>query len=166
MDVDEQIAVYGIVGFVLLGLAIGIAIGGFEPSALGGQEFSGKIDYIAPEIDRHTRTAKARVKLENPDGLLRANLFVRARIALGPKYTQVLVPRSALQLAKGAELVFVELEPGSYETRRVHSVSGNGELIALADGVAPGERVVTAGSFLLKTETLKGEIGAGCCAEE
>ena len=146
--------------------AVGPAAVANVVDALGGQEFSGKIDYIAPEIDRHTRTAKARVKLENPDGLLRANLFVRARIALGPKYTQVLVPRSALQLAKGAELVFVELEPGSYETRRVHSVSGNGELIALADGVAPGERVVTAGSFLLKTETLKGEIGAGCCAEE
>jgi len=134
--------------------------------ALGAVEFTGKIDYIAPEIDRHTRTAKARVKLENPDGLLRANLFVRARIALGPQHAQVLVPRSALQLAKGAELVFVELTPGSYEARRVRSLPGYGDLIALESGVAAGERVVTAGSFLLKTETLKGEIGAGCCAEE
>ncbi len=134
--------------------------------ALGATEFTGKIDYIAPEIDRHTRTAKARVKLENPDGLLRANLFVRARIALGPRHAQVLVPRSALQLAKGAELVFVELTPGSYEARRVRSLPGHGDLIALEGGVAAGERVVTAGSFLLKTETLKGEIGAGCCAEK
>ncbi len=134
--------------------------------ALGATEFAGKIDYIAPEIDRHTRTAKARVKLENPEGLLRANLFVRARIALGPRHAQVLVPRAALQLAKGAELVFVELSPGSYEARRVRSIPGHGNLIALEGGVSAGERVVTAGSFLLKTETLKGEIGAGCCAEE
>lgn len=134
--------------------------------AMGASEFTGRIDYIAPEIDRHTRTAKARVKLENPNGLLRANLFVRARIALGPRHAQVLVPRSALQLAKGAELVFVELTPGTYEARRVRSMPARGGLIALESGVAPGERVVTAGSFLLKTETLKGEIGAGCCAEE
>jgi cobalt-zinc-cadmium efflux system membrane fusion protein len=33
-------------------------------------------------------------------------------------------------------------------------------------GVAPGEHVVTVGSFLLKTETLKGSIGAGCCEVE
>jgi cobalt-zinc-cadmium efflux system membrane fusion protein len=134
--------------------------------ALGDQELTGRIDYIAPEINPHTRTAKARVRLENPDGSLRANMFVRARIELGPKFSQVLVPRSALQVAKGAELVFVELAPGSYETRRVQSIAARGDLVALAQGVAAGERVVTAGSFLLKTETLKGEIGAGCCAEE
>jgi len=134
--------------------------------ALGTQEFTGKIDFIAPEIDRHTRTAKARVRLQNPGGLLRARLFIRARIALGPKHAQVLVPRSALQQAKGAELVFVELAPGTYETRRVNRLESRGEFVALGSGVAPGERVVTAGSFLLKTETLKGEIGAGCCAED
>ncbi len=134
--------------------------------ALVGHEFAGKIDFIAPEIDKHTRTVKARVRLENPNGLLRANLFVRARIALGSKHAQVIVPRSALQVAKGVELVFVELAPGSYEVRRVRGVSARGDMIALVDGVAPGERVVGAGSFLLKTETLKGEIGAGCCAED
>jgi cobalt-zinc-cadmium efflux system membrane fusion protein len=134
--------------------------------ALGRAEFTGTIEFIAPEIDRHTRTAKARVRLENPGGVLRANLFVRARISLGPKHSSVLVPRSALQRAKGVELVFVELEPGSYETRRVRSLDAYGDLVALADGVSAGERVVSAGSFLLKTETLKGEIGAGCCAEE
>ena len=134
--------------------------------ALGDQEFKGSIDYVAPEIDRHTRTAKVRVKLQNPRGELRANLFIRARIALGPKEARVLVPRSALQRAEGVELVFVELAPGTYETRRVRSISAPGELVALAHGVEPGERVVSVGSFLLKTETLKGEIGAGCCAVE
>ena len=109
--------------------------------ALGATEFTGKIDYVAPEIDRHTRTAKARVRLENPDGLLRANLFVRARIALGPRHAQVLVPRSALQLAKGTELVFVELSPGSYEARRVRSLPGLGDLIALEGALTAGERV-------------------------
>jgi cobalt-zinc-cadmium efflux system membrane fusion protein len=41
--------------------------------------FTGRIDYIAPEIARDTRTAKARVLLPNPDGALRANMFARAR---------------------------------------------------------------------------------------
>ena len=132
--------------------------------ALGSREFRGRIDYVAPEIDGHTRTAKARAQLDNPDGALRANLFVRARILLGPKHARVLVPRSSVQRAKAVELVFVELAPGTYETRRVRGVPAAGDLFALESGVVAGERVVAAGSFLLKTETLKGAIGAGCCA--
>ena len=133
---------------------------------LGDREFRGIIDFIAPEIDSHTRTARARVRLENPDGLLRANLFIHARILLGEKHARVLVPRGAVQAAKGTQLVFVELAPGEYEARRVGDTVRRGDLVELAKGVRPGERVVVAGSFLLKTETLKGQIGAGCCAEE
>ena len=132
----------------------------------GERQFRGQIDSIAPAIDRHTRTATVRIRLENPDGALRANLFVRARIALGAKQARVLVPRESVQLVKGTELAFVELAPGRYEVRRVRTDSVYGDLVELRQGVEPGERVVTKGSFLLRTETLKGEIGAGCCAEE
>jgi len=148
-------------GVVRPGLEVMVSAG-----AASLAEFHGRIDYVVPEIDPHSRTATARVRIENPDGSLRANSFVQARIVLGPKQANVLVPRSALQLAKGAELMFVELEPGNYETRRVRSVALHADMVALAEGVAAGERVVTSGSFLLKTETLKGEIGAGCCAAE
>ncbi|HZM00312.1 MAG TPA: efflux RND transporter periplasmic adaptor subunit [Planctomycetota bacterium] len=134
--------------------------------ALGEHEFRGAIDSVAPEIDRATRTAKVRVRLENPQGLLRANLFVRARILLAREEVRVLVPRSAVQRAREAQLVFVELEPARYEARRVVTAAARGDRIELLAGVRPGERVVTQGSFLLKTETLKGEIGAGCCAED
>lgn len=134
--------------------------------ALGQREFAGTIEALAPEIDPHTRTAKARVRLANPEGLLRANLFVRARILLAAEEVRVLVPRSAVQRAREAQLVFVEHSAGRYETRRVRTAEAGGDLVALLHGVAPGERVVTQGSFLLKTETLKGEIGAGCCAED
>jgi cobalt-zinc-cadmium efflux system membrane fusion protein len=40
--------------------------------------------------------------------------------------------------------------------------SGDG-MVELASGVEVGEEIVVAGSFLLKTETLKDSIGAGCC---
>ena len=134
--------------------------------SLGERRFHGQIDSVAPAIDRHTRTATVRVRLENPDGSLRANLFVRARIALAAKQARVLVPRESVQLVKGVELAFVELAPGRYEVRRVRTDAALGDLIELLQGVEPGERVVTKGSYLLRTETLKGEIGAGCCAEE
>ena len=134
--------------------------------SLPGQEFRGTIDHVAPEIDVHTRTAKARVHLANPGGRLRANQFVQGRIAVERLGARVLVPRSAVQRARSVELVFVEQAVGLYVARRVRTGAVAGDAVELAGGVAPGERVVTRGSFLLKTETLKGAIGAGCCAAE
>ncbi len=129
-----------------------------------GRTFRGPVSYLAPEVDPHTRTARARVALENADGALRANMYGQARIAAGDGRPVVLVPRAAVQRAKGATLAFVRLAPDQFEARRVELGAGRDDAVEVTKGVRPGEQVVTEGSFLLKTETLKGSIGAGCCA--
>lgn len=134
--------------------------------ALAGREFRGKLDYIEPEIDPRSRTAKARVRLANEDGLLRANLFARARITLAPNGTRAMVPRDALQQAEDVELVFVQLAADRYEARRVKTGAHHGGMVEILEGLEPGALVATRGSFLLKTEVLKGSIGAGCCEVE
>jgi len=131
--------------------------------ALPDSEFKGTLDYIAPEVDRETRTTKARAALANPDGALRANMFGRAQIALGGTEETVLVPRMAVQRVAEIDLVFVAVAVGEYEARRVKTGTREGDRVEVTAGLAPGEIVVTEGSFLLKTETLKGSIGAGCC---
>ncbi len=129
-----------------------------------GREFEGAIDYIAPEVDRTTRTAIARISLANPDGALRANLFGRARVALDEPRARVMVPRRSVERAKSVALLFVRLAADDYEARRITlGPATDGDWVEVVAGVKPGEEVVTAGSFLLKTETLKGSIGAGCC---
>jgi cobalt-zinc-cadmium efflux system membrane fusion protein len=133
---------------------------------LPDREFTGHLDYIAPAVDLRTRTVMARARLANPDGILRANMYARVRITSGAAKNAVVVPRLAVQHANGVSLAFVRLAEDLYETRRVEVRPGSGEMVELADGVRPGERVVTEGSFLLKTETLKGSIGAGCCEIE
>ncbi|MCK9419157.1 MAG: efflux RND transporter periplasmic adaptor subunit [Nitrospirae bacterium] len=132
---------------------------------LAGREFRGAIAHIAPLIDPQTRTATARVRLANPEGLLRANMYGQARISVGDSRSSSAVPRDAIQRAKSVKLVFVRLAPNEYEARRVQVASGssNGDLVEIASGVEVGEEIVVAGSFLLKTETLKDSIGAGCC---
>ena len=131
--------------------------------ALPDKDFTGTIDYIAPEVARETRTTKARATLANPEGTLRANMFGRARIALGDSAATVLVPRASLQRVAEFDLIFVKLAEGEYEVRRVKSGVREGDRVEVVEGIKSGEQVVTEGSFLLKTETLKGSIGAGCC---
>lgn len=121
------------------------------------------IAFLAPEVDVRTRTVEARASLPNPTGQLRANMFARAAIALGDAAPVVMVPRAAVQRAKDVALIFVQRAPGEYVARRVTLGTRAGDEIEVLRGLAAGDEVVTTGSFVLKTETLRGEIGAGCC---
>ncbi|MHB8797798.1 MAG: efflux RND transporter periplasmic adaptor subunit [Thermoanaerobaculia bacterium] len=146
---------------VAVGQTVSVTVEG-----LGEKEFSGVLSYVSPQIDVHTRTAKGRVALENPDRLLRGNMFARARVSLAGGGTLVVVPRSAVQRAKSAQLVFVRTAEDAFEARRVRLGPGDSTFIEVSGRIAPGDEVATVGSFLLKTETLKESIGAGCCDVE
>jgi cobalt-zinc-cadmium efflux system membrane fusion protein len=107
------------------------------------------------------------VALDNPDGMLRGNMFARARIALdAASGNAVIVPRSAVQRTEQAHLVFARLAEDVFEVRRVELGPGDGDFVRVSGRLKPGDEVATEGSFLLKTETLKGSIGAGCCEVE
>ena len=133
---------------------------------LSDREFHGRISFIAPVVDPQTRTARARAALRNADAVLRANVYAWARIVTDGDRPAVLVPKAAVQEAKGVRLVFVRLAEDEYEARRVRVGAPSGELVAVHSGLKPGEQVVTTGSFMLKTETMKEGIGAGCCEVE
>lgn len=130
--------------------------------------FKGEINWIASSIDEHTRTLKARVVLENPDGLLKAGMFGKARVrAMGSSNGQ-LVPRSAVQWDGCCNVVFLRKSETRFETRKVHlrPSASMPDYYLLQESFPEDVQVVTTGSFLLKTELMKGEIGAGCCEVE
>lgn len=131
--------------------------------ALPDREFKGTLSYIAPAVDARTRTVSVRAALDNEDGALRANLFGRGRIAVTDMRAAVLVPKSAVQRARSVNLVFVRTAEDTFEARRVTVSPASGDLVAVAGRIPAGAEVVTEGSYLLKTETMKESIGAGCC---
>ena len=137
-----------------------------QVDGLPGTEFEATIHSVAPVIDPHTRCAKARARITSKAPALRANMYARATIHNWIHQGTVLVPSAAVQEAKGIRLVFVKRKEDQYETRRVEATPADGGMVAISNGIRAGEPVVTTGSFLLKTETLKGSIGTGCCEVE
>jgi len=129
-----------------------------------GPSVTGAITWIAPTVDARTRTVPVRVEIDNADGSFRAGQFITAAIPQAADKNMVLVPRSAVQWDGCCNVVFV---PGAsdreFVTRKIQVDHQSGDQVAVASGLEPGERVVTEGSWLLKTEILKGSIGAGCC---
>ena len=122
----------------------------------------GELAWIAAEVDPRTRTITARADVPNPDALLRANQFARARIETGTPRAAVSVPRSAVQRVGDREVVFVRARPGVYQPRVIRRY-GNGDPVQVEGNIEDGEAVVTTGAILLRTEVMPGSIGAGCC---
>jgi cobalt-zinc-cadmium efflux system membrane fusion protein len=130
------------------------------------EAFAGVVAAVLPEVDPHTRTVTARVSLKNPNLRLRANMFGEAAVVGKTPEGGVLIPRSAIQTVDRTRFVFVRKEPLVYQVRHVTVPSKDGASALVTSGLEAGEEVVTVGSFLLKTETLKDSIGAGCCAND
>ena len=125
--------------------------------------FSGKITWIGTEVDPTTRTTKVRAEVANANGRLRAHQFGRAEIQVGAEHDAVIVPREAVQRRNREDLVFIPEADGTYRPQLVRvSRIGRRNLVEVTSGLKAGQRVVTTGAFLLKTETMKDALGAGC----
>lgn len=134
--------------------------------SLPGQEFSGKLDLIYPEIESQTRTAKVRIELPNPDGLLMANMYAEADITTGASEPVIAVADSAVIDTGDRQLVFVDKGKGRFEPRDVQlGVRGEG-MTEIRKGLSEGERVVVAANFLIDAESnLKAALSALTPAE-
>lgn len=138
----------------------------FTAHALRGERFAGRITWISSEVERRARTLRARAELRNADGRLRANLFGTALVTLADRADALLVPRDAVQWEGCCNVVFLPVGDSAFEARKVLLGGATDTHVEVLSGVAAGESVVTVGAFLLKTEILKGSIGAGCCEGE
>lgn len=135
----------------------------FAVEGLPGEQFGGKITWISSHVDHRTRTLKARAEIDNPDGLLRANMFGRALVAIHDESPLVVVPKSAVQWEGCCNVVFKKISDLVFAPEKVRLGIATEDYYEVLEGVEPNEVLVTQGSFLLKTEILKGSIGAGCC---
>ncbi len=130
---------------------------------LQGESFAGYVSWVSSRLDPQTRTLTARIELDNAAGRLRANMFAHASITVKEREQALVVPESAVQWEGCCNIVFVKSSDTVYQPRKVHLGIDTGNVYEILSGVSEGDRVVTQGSFLLKTEILKSSIGTGCC---
>ena len=131
--------------------------------SISGIQYSGDIHWVSTHIDPKTRMLKARVELANDNKLLKAGMFGKAIISIKDKAASLVVPKSAVQWEGCCNVVFVKLNDYMFEPRKISIDFETDHHYVVSGNVNKNETVVTTGSFLLKTEILKGSIGAGCC---
>ncbi len=130
--------------------------------SLPGQVFTGKLTWIGAEVDERTRMARARAEVPNPEGLLKAKMFARARILVRTTQQAVVVPASAIYALEGKPFIFVKLADDLFEARAVTTgVRFDGRLEVPA-GLRPREEIVVDHGFAIKSQWLSSRMGAGC----
>ena len=118
------------------------------------------IDYVAPLVDKKSRTTLARVVVDNQDEELRPGTFITAEIITGEVKAGMVVARDTLQEVGGQTCVFVQNGHG-FEPRPVSLGRSNAEKVEIIAGLHPEEMVVTKNSFRLKA-ALETGVGSGC----
>lgn len=118
-----------------------------------GRIFKGHLAYIYPYAEAKTRTIKVRVVFDNPELLLKPNMFADLTIHANPQANTVVIPSEAVVRSGSRNQVFVVRDKGKFEPRTVSlGLESNGK-IAIIDGVKVGEEVVTSGQFLIDSES-------------
>lgn len=129
---------------------------------LGASPLHGRVNYIDPQLDQESRTAKVRVELPNKDRVLKVGMFVDVRVEGAPTRgaSELTVPSPAVQRIGERTVVFVPTsDPERFEVRDVELGDEVGDAQIVRSGLADGDRVVTKGGFTLKSQLLKGQFG-------
>jgi RND family efflux transporter MFP subunit len=114
--------------------------------------FSAKVSEAVPLIDPGTRTLKVRLEAENPGYPFKPDMLVDVEFAIRLP-AAITAPVDAVLDSGLKKTIFVERGNGLFEPREVETGWRLGNRIEITRGLAPGERIVTSGTFLLDSES-------------
>jgi len=117
-----------------------------------GRTFTGRVDFVYPQVDMDTRTAKVRVVFSNPGLQLKPGMFVSVSLKV-PMGSQLVIPASGVLQSGTREIAFVERSDGYIEPREVQLGSRVGEDFIVLKGLKAGEQIVTSANFLIDSES-------------
>lgn len=155
-DLDKVWAIFSVyqkdIDKIRVGQNAKVSIGSIDKDEIG------KISYLSPIVDENTRTASARVILNNRSGKWRPGMFVTAKVYVSETKAPVVIEKTALQTIDEKPVVFVKDGEG-FIPQLVKVGKENDDNIEILSGLKPGQQYVSKGAFTLKAEVLKESFG-------
>ncbi|WP_407341076.1 efflux RND transporter periplasmic adaptor subunit [Methylocapsa polymorpha] len=134
--------------------------------SLPDRAFGGRVGLIYPQVNSATRSARVRVEIANPDGLLLPDMYAEVEIATGRPEPVVAAPDSALIDTGLRQIVIVDKGDGRFEPREVKVGLRGAGLTEIREGLESGDKVVVAANFLIDAESnLKAALSGMAAAE-
>jgi membrane fusion protein, copper/silver efflux system len=124
-----------------------------RPRAYPDRLLKGRVALISPHLNMETRTARVRIELPNPDGLLRGDMYADVEIEAAGSAEVLAVPESAVIDTGTRQVVILDKGEGRFQPREV-TLGRRGEGFAeVRKGLGEGDRVVTSALFLIDAES-------------
>lgn len=121
-------------------------------NALPDRYFIARVTGIGSASDQQTRRIVVRSEIENPDRVLRAEMFATFKIAIGEPTARPAVPSVSVIRDGDTASIWVEREPRVFERRQVQ-VGGEADgQVQVTTGLRLGERVVGRGAIFIDNE--------------
>ena len=124
-----------------------------RPRAYPDRSFTGKIALIYPHMNAPTRTARVRIELANPDGLLRPDMYADVEIATGSESPVLTVSSSAVIDSGQRQLVLLDKGEGRFEPRPVKLGRRGDGRVEITKGLSENDKVVVTANFLIDAES-------------
>lgn len=117
--------------------------------ALPGRTFDARITTVGAGLDPQTRRLTVRAEVQDPDHMLKPEMFATFRIAVGQEQQAVAVPVNAV-IYRGSEAsVWVALDDNRFILRQIKPGIRAGDMLEVTEGLKPGDRVVTGGALFI-----------------
>jgi multidrug efflux pump subunit AcrA (membrane-fusion protein) len=123
--------------------------------------FTGKIVFISPRVDELSRTIKVRAEIDNSKYFLKFSMYVTGKLIV-KSGDYLAVPSKAIQKVKDKQIVFVLTKNNEFIAKEIVTGFETNGYTQVLDGLNREDKIATEGSFLLKSELLKSEMGDGC----
>jgi RND family efflux transporter MFP subunit len=117
-----------------------------------GRTFRGRVDFIYPQLDADTRTAKVRIISSNSDLQLKPGMFVNVALKV-PMGRQLVIPASGVLQSGTRQIAFVERSDGYLDPRDLELGPRVGDDFIVMKGLKAGEQIVTSANFLIDSES-------------
>lgn len=132
--------------------------------AYPNEKFPAVIDYIDRVVDESTRTVKVRCRIANPEGKLLPAMYATVEVESDAQDRAIVVPLTALFTEGEGDQIFVKLGEGHYKQRDVRVGLRLKDRAVIAEGLRPGETIVSQGALMLRTEEANEQGAEGTAA--
>ena len=122
-------------------------------TGIPGRTFTGKLDYIYPYAEARTRSVKVRLTFDNPELLLKPEMFAEVVIKSDKRIDTVVIPSEAVIRSGRSDRVFVVRAPGKFEPVIVKLGFQSAGQVAVLEGIEDGDEVVVSAQFLVDSES-------------
>ncbi len=112
---------------------------------------SGKVDNISALVDPNTRAVGVRVVVDNPNGLLKKQMYVRVLIHSGQESSGLLVPVSAvLRDDENLPFVYVSQPNGGFARSHVTLGYRDNDRYEITEGLHAGDQIIVDGGLFVQ----------------